>query len=309
MFRALIVVSFLSLLLANCVHAADAPAPVPNTPEGVAQAFTKAIGGVFLADPNEIPDEIRPLVVTVPEKQQPGGGPAWWYFTTMLLWLQTTFGAQTVPQPAVEGDHATVDLQSAPLHLVLAKVDGLWKVDMQATFKLLPAALRKAVEGEPGANEPRAMQMACMSNLKQLGLAAHMYANDHDKALPDADTWTEELKEYAKNDAVFRCTGAPKLQWAYAMNRELSGKRIDQIHNPWETVLFFESDLNIANASGGPEDVCKPGRHEGGNVFLFVDGHVMWWKGEGFPRPGQPGIAPKPGAPAEGPGAAGPPPG
>ena len=42
-----------------------------------------------------------------------------------------------------------------------------------------------------------------------IGLAALMYAQDHDNTLPDADDWTAQLKEYAKNEQILRCPGAP----------------------------------------------------------------------------------------------------
>jgi prepilin-type N-terminal cleavage/methylation domain-containing protein/prepilin-type processing-associated H-X9-DG protein len=60
----------------------------------------------------------------------------------------------------------------------------------------------------------KARQAACLSNLKQLGLAQSMYTQDYDETLPKAIhqmpdgslfIWPLEVAPYVKNTAVFRC--------------------------------------------------------------------------------------------------------
>src|SRR5947209_18254465 len=60
----------------------------------------------------------------------------------------------------------------------------------------------------------KARQAACLSNMKQLGLAQSMYAQDYDETfakgyhrLPDGSDypWYLELAPYARNVSIFRC--------------------------------------------------------------------------------------------------------
>src|SRR5687767_7475687 len=64
----------------------------------------------------------------------------------------------------------------------------------------------------------KSRQASCFSNLKQIGLAYHMYAQDHDEAIvPGANHnaryketdprcwWYGLLEPYVKNEGVFRC--------------------------------------------------------------------------------------------------------
>jgi len=298
--RFLLVLCLTFLTLSTCVHAQP---PVANDPQAVAQAFLKAL----LANPPEggdrIMQEVVPLLVGLPEEHGPGLRPKQFEVVMMITWLQTICGAQALPQPALEGDHATVFFQPPPMPLVLIQVGGKWKVDVAATFKAMPEGVRKFAESE----QRKAEQAACLDNLKQIALAAAMFAADHGNALPDADKWVDELAPYAKNEQIFRCPAAPNLEYGYAMSRALSGQWQDRILQPAVQVAFFETDLGTRNAAGGAEAVCKPGRHNGGNNFAFADGHALWWRGEGFPQPRDlqpPGPPPPPPAP----GAGGPPP-
>src|SRR5205814_7641672 len=60
----------------------------------------------------------------------------------------------------------------------------------------------------------KARQTACLSNLKQLGLAQSMYSQDYDETLPRAILqlpdgslfpWPLAVAPYTKNTAIFRC--------------------------------------------------------------------------------------------------------
>src|SRR5919108_973651 len=68
----------------------------------------------------------------------------------------------------------------------------------------------------------KARESACLSNVKQLGLALQIYAQDYDETLPNhaADTdnflapkapanWAKALSPYAKNTQIFSCPSAP----------------------------------------------------------------------------------------------------
>jgi prepilin-type processing-associated H-X9-DG protein len=115
---------------------------------------------------------------------------------------------------------------------------------------------------------------SCSTNLKQLVLAAKMYADDWDGMLPSADSWVSDLRDYLRGPSeVLRCPERPDLEVGYAMNRALSGYPEALALDPMNTPLFFESDLGGANPAGGVADVASP-RHGDGNNFGFVDGHA-----------------------------------
>ncbi len=63
-----------------------------------------------------------------------------------------------------------------------------------------------------------ARKTACLSNLKQIGLAAHMYAQDWDEIFPCADhicnphlRLLNELMPYMKNTQILYCPSAPSM--------------------------------------------------------------------------------------------------
>jgi prepilin-type N-terminal cleavage/methylation domain-containing protein len=71
----------------------------------------------------------------------------------------------------------------------------------------------------------RARQISCVSNMKQLGLAVMMYAQDYDETYPltanygvapDPTIWPEALQPYIKNQGVFNCPSASGA--GYAVN-------------------------------------------------------------------------------------------
>jgi len=175
----------------------------------------------------------------------------------------------------IEAGTAIVKLQPQPFEFVLVQQDGKWKIDVAVTYERLPARIRKLIEPLIRGRE-KAQQVACLSNLRQMILAALMYAEDHDDTLPDASKWMDQLLPYLENEQIFKCPEAPNLEYGYAMNKTLGGVNIKDIINPEKTVLFFDSDLGTRNAAGGWEVAAYPPRHDGGNNYAYLDGHVGW---------------------------------
>ncbi len=106
----------------------------------------------------------------------------------------------------------------------------------------------------------------CSSHLRVLVKAARRYARDHDGLLPGADTWQDDLALYLLDEGVgeevFTCPSAPELEVAYAINRQVAGQNARGLADHQNTILFFESDLNVPNAAGNPEqDAPQEGRH------------------------------------------------
>jgi hypothetical protein len=119
----------------------------------------------------------------------------------------------------------------------------------------------------------RAQSINSVSQLKQLGLAARMYSNDHKNKFPNAKRWCDDIKEFVETTKVFKAANDPSAgPCSYAFNEKLSGMDENQI-NP-QTVLFFEAEAGW-NRSGGPELLLRQPRSAGTYVVGFADGSVQ----------------------------------
>lgn len=134
----------------------------------------------------------------------------------------------------------------------------------------------------------KARQSSCLSDMKQLGLAAMSYAQDYDEQLPlswydcDADgagtngvdyTWRSAVLPYAKNAQIFQCPskkmgtlfnggfdigaegayGINEVHWADVTSSEPpSGKSLGDIQYPAQCMLFGETtgSQSFSNTSG-----------------------------------------------------------
>ena len=262
--RANLAVAIGLLMIMALTSVAGADDAVPLTPEDVVAKLLEAFSG---GDDEAIFAAMNKLMVEpeTEEDQEMAGGAMF-----IAVWAIMMSGAPQHPA-VMDGDRAVVELQARPMEFALTKVDGNWKIDMAATFKRLPERLQLALI--PAGMDSQ--QKACMSNLKQLSIAALMYAQDNDGALPEADKWMDQLAPYLDHlhsEDAFRCPAAPDLEYGYAMNAALSGMKLNQVKDPSNTVLFFESSLGTRNASGSVDAVCDPGRHDEGSNYSFADG-------------------------------------
>ena len=120
----------------------------------------------------------------------------------------------------------------------------------------------------------KAQSIQCMNNVKQLALAAMIYANDHDGRMPEAQKWCDQLQPNLGSRGVLLCpAGNQSDRCHYAFNAELSGAELNRIGSPAQTVLFVES-AGGWNKSGGAELLVQPRRHGQAVVVGFADGHV-----------------------------------
>ncbi len=168
---------------------------------------------------------------------------------------------------------------------------------------LLPA-LQKA--------KAKALQASCESNLKQIGLAFHMYTNDYSEMTPTFGIeddpvlkfdgwWDTRLLPYAGDQKVFICPVEPfsTLQdkhrschtyeghyggYSGTCNVWWSPHKMTQYKYLSETVFVTESDGNGCNRFGqghcwwGRANSNELKRHNDGTNNLFGDGHVKWIK-------------------------------
>lgn len=162
----------------------------------------------------------------------------------------------------------------------------------------------------------KARQTSCQSNLKQVGLAILMYAQDYNYRLPRdsywvagvAQTWMRVIQPYTKNWQIFVCPsknmtgfGADQTDtWGaggYGINQAYLFRRspypvvsINWVMSTSETIMAADRaglntvDIRAPVAEGGANNTppCNiDPRHTDGAIFLFADGHVKWLKAPG----------------------------
>lgn len=139
----------------------------------------------------------------------------------------------------------------------------------------------------------KAREANCMSNLRQIGTAIHMYASDYDDYLPIAWEYTVEpdpqtdppttfgtpgirdiLHPYVKNTQIYRCasdkdkmfqTQGTSYSYAYGfLNPDVVWNSPEPIDNPWNT------EPTKALLMG---DFSNKWHTKGYNA-LYADGHV-----------------------------------
>ena len=150
----------------------------------------------------------------------------------------------------------------------------------------------------------KARQAGCQSNLKQIGLATIMYAQDYDETLPPilmqsgANMYAvnEILHAYVKNEQIWRCgsddVGAVETtEVGAAMNISYSGNtvtmkwllpaygltasplRLGSVHRPSECALFWDAR---STGSSFPDDfsLLVSYRHNEMANVVYHDGHA-----------------------------------
>ncbi len=160
----------------------------------------------------------------------------------------------------------------------------------------------------------KARQTSCLSNLKQIALAIHMYAQDYDERFPityDAPgtsggwwanakyiMWWHETQPYLKNWQLLQCPSDPDpnqggafdatWQCSYSWNCGwMNGQKLANIPRPAERVYAGDKwgrDPRLAPNNGGGG--CNGGQpsyadnsvHNMGANYALCDGHAKWYK-------------------------------
>jgi prepilin-type N-terminal cleavage/methylation domain-containing protein/prepilin-type processing-associated H-X9-DG protein len=157
----------------------------------------------------------------------------------------------------------------------------------------------------------KARQSSCQSNLKQIGLAFTMYAQDYDEKMPRGSgyiaptallspgnygEWFLELAPYIKNTQIFNCPSASRTAFqtggvdstalgygvAYSRNLFIDRTAMADITEPANCIIMADGINNYmrlyCKASEGGNYGWSWNRHNDGCNYTFVDGHVKWMK-------------------------------
>ena len=139
----------------------------------------------------------------------------------------------------------------------------------------------------------------CLSNMRQIGAAMQMFANDHDGRLPGTAhgvSWTNSLGAYLGTNFLGKCPAVPehRARVTYGWNDSLAdakgvGIKLASARTPSATMAAAELATNqssehfhFAGGRGGASRVT-PNQfeasvnvevHNGSANYLFVEGHV-----------------------------------
>jgi hypothetical protein len=119
----------------------------------------------------------------------------------------------------------------------------------------------------------KAQTIQSINQLKQVCLAARIYANDHEDRLPPAERWCDTLKNELGSPKVLKSPNDPSPEGcSYAYNSKLSGKKESEVAP--DTVMFFET-AGGWNQHGGRELLLP--RPRSGDVYVIglADGSVQ----------------------------------
>ena len=162
----------------------------------------------------------------------------------------------------------------------------------------------------------KARQVACLSNLRQLGLAFQQYVDDNDQFLPGSGApslcanqpcyngWVPpmvvspspgntsvlpakielgQVYSYTKSTGIYVCPSDPNgntKRLSYSMNYLLTLFNVSQVDAPTTTVLLIDEQNTLNDPSFSPCIDMPTRQHTGGADFLFLDGHCKWQRPE-----------------------------
>ena len=159
----------------------------------------------------------------------------------------------------------------------------------------------------------KARQTSCLSNLKQIGLAELMYAQDYDErcnprvVCPSGvtgcfiqgehnGTGYHPLAAYIKNQQVWDCPSTnDDPVYSYGYNCSLDSVKLGTCASPSAVVMFADHRVNVTQRwCGGwlaSNEGCCGGQgndavyphwmnpvHNSGSNIVLVDGHSKWYK-------------------------------
>jgi prepilin-type N-terminal cleavage/methylation domain-containing protein/prepilin-type processing-associated H-X9-DG protein len=119
----------------------------------------------------------------------------------------------------------------------------------------------------------KARQTNCLSNQRQIVMAAMMYAQDNGEILPDAASWMSEISISAK---VFKCMDNIQAN-SYGYNVAMDGQSLGGFASQDPTTLAVTADtLNTTNPPVLNTSADVNLIHNGQAIYSYLDGHVAY---------------------------------
>ena len=169
-----------------------------------------------------------------------------------------------------------------------------------AIIAILAALLLPAL----GRAKQRAWGTSCLSNVRQIGLASRMYADENSDALPrsahDGASWVATLQPYCAGTNLWRCPrdGHQTRRYSFALNdyllppatsSEPDHSKTTQVPRPTDTFWLGECNDKYVNNDHFHFSPANDGdyspanfasevattRHLAGANYLFADGHAQ----------------------------------
>jgi hypothetical protein len=122
-------------------------------------------------------------------------------------------------------------------------------------------------------------------NLRALHTALMRYHESEEK-FPPADKWMDAIEPYLYTEDLKKGEEQKKLvhpmfwppngrDFGYALNDACAGKYKDDIKDPDNTPLVFDSKDTSRNAHGDPKKLAPAPPREGGNLGITVGGKIV----------------------------------
>ncbi|MBM3496343.1 MAG: hypothetical protein FJX72_18775, partial [Armatimonadetes bacterium] len=129
-------------------------------------------------------------------------------------------------------------------------------------------------EFRPAAPMREADAGGCPDNLRKLHTAARLYADSWDDVLPPSEVWMDRISEYVGDEGAMRCPAVAGDRYGYAMYDALGARVAGEVASPEREPLFYDSTAATRNGHDPFSSLPKPGRHDGSNNVVYLDGHT-----------------------------------
>jgi Tfp pilus assembly protein PilE len=156
---------------------------------------------------------------------------------------------------------------------------------------LLIAIMTGVVATFASSARERARTASCGSNVKEIALALHMYAEDNGGRFPLTARDSEAIMPYVKNQQIFSCMSASEPNPYKAVPKGQGGASgppgmVEMTPGqPYEEDYLFNPTLHsddLPSLMLAGDDA--PARHRGGWNGARLDGAVAWWPAKDFQK-------------------------